>query len=113
MNLETIATFYSQYFLTVASREAGPYTVHYGPVIFSKPWVNISRPGEDWCLIIEQDGDHYLCRLAECWAGTELCQFSFKQVDALVDLFPIFQQQIEVITEANYRDYLRETLPKD
>jgi hypothetical protein len=100
MNLETIVKFYSRFFLNVRYSPAGTYTVHDETAVFAKPWVNIHRPGNDtdWSLVIEERGDHYLARLCECWAGTELCQFSFCQIDALVDLFPIFQRQIERMT---------------
>lgn len=97
-HLKELQSFYSQYFLDVSYRPSGQYTVHDESAYFDRPWVNISRPGEDWCLIIEWRGSQFLVQFAECWAGTTLAHFSFRELDALLDLFSIFQLQAERLT---------------
>jgi hypothetical protein len=100
MSLKNIPLLYANYFLEVKYTEAGTYFVHDEWATFTKPWVNIGRPGEDWNIILESEGTGYLVRLCECWAGTEMKQFHLEDINDLTPMFSGFQQEIERLSEA-------------
>lgn len=70
-NLQNLVELYAHYFLNV------DYRPTQRPQTFCDQVV-ISRQGEDWDLYIEENGDHFYCRLSERYAGTLMCEFCFR-----------------------------------
>jgi hypothetical protein len=104
--LKALVDFYSDYFLNVRYTKAGTYTVQDETETFDRPFVNISRPGEDWCLFIEWVDGHYLVKLGECWAGSTLFEFCFQQPDGLLECIPRFQYLAGKVSHDLSREYM-------
>jgi nitrate reductase beta subunit len=95
--LPELIAFYSQYLLTTCFVPAGYYWCPY-----DRAWaqthedrVLIDRPRQDWSLAVIWADDHYRATLCETYAGSELCEFCFRDIDALLPLLSGFQTQID------------------
>lgn len=104
MSLDQIKDCLSNYFVDVRNWESGWYWCP-----FEQEWyelkqrqINISRPKEDWALILIEKLDHVLCIATESYAGNELYRFCLLpgcEAQAVLDLIPTQQQTIDAIID--------------
>jgi hypothetical protein len=92
--LKKLAEVYRQYFLNVRYIEAGLHGVNGIRHIISKDSLLISRPGEDWSLSVEDEGNYFGAALCESLAGEALWEFCFRDDDALLGIVGSLQTQV-------------------